>query len=171
MITECGMQTTKTNARRIFDALCGNYTPRVRGGCRRARRAGLERTVKRKTGEQNHFCERERKSEHKPGVQFYRGLNLLKFIIFMIDTLRSIAQKKRTAAFATARSCRWFLLFGEAGNIDSVNLAAALVDRIYTHRAVISRPIRVKITPRRYRIRRVRIKSPYLKRFFRFQII
>ena len=64
-----------------------------------------------------------------------------------------------------------FLLFGEAGNVDGVDLAAAFVDRIYTHRAVITRPIRVKITTRRYRIRRVRIKSPDLKRFMRFQII
>ena len=57
----------RANACRIIDALCGNFTARVR-----ARRAGLERTVKRKrkTGEQNHFCERERKTEHKPGVQW-----------------------------------------------------------------------------------------------------
>ena len=63
----------EASASRVFDALCGTFNATGASTARvRARRAGLERTVKRKrkTGEQNHFCERERKTEHKPGVQW-----------------------------------------------------------------------------------------------------
>ena len=44
MVTECGTQPAKTNARHIFDALCGNFTARVRApqGCERA---GLDWSV------------------------------------------------------------------------------------------------------------------------------